>query len=78
MCFPSGEFLIGPGDVLLGEAEGCPFYIDAALDRAWNHPRLVLDVAAGEPEGFSLGAGPGCHFVTRSSSVPADPRCRGG
>jgi uncharacterized protein (DUF779 family) len=65
MCFPGGEFLTGPHDVLLGEVAGCPFYIDAALDAAWRHPRLVLDVADGEPEGFSLGPGGGRHFVTR-------------
>jgi uncharacterized protein (DUF779 family) len=72
MCFPAGEFLTGDGDILLGEIEGCPFYIDAALDNAWNHAALVLDTAAGEPEGFSLGAGGGQHFVTRSAacSVP--------
>ena len=45
--------------MLLGEVDGCPFYIDAALDQAWTR-ELVLDVAAGDPEGFSLGAGPGC------------------
>ena len=28
MCFPDGEFLIGDIDVLLGEIDGCPFYID--------------------------------------------------
>lgn len=67
MCFPSGEFLTGPGDVLLGEIEGCPFYIAADLDQALGHPRLILDVAAGEPEGFSLGAGPG------SASSPGQP-----
>jgi len=66
MCFPAGELRTGPGDVLLGDVAGCPFYIDAALDRAWNHPALILDVAAGEPEGFSLGAGDGQHFITRS------------
>ena len=47
MCFPAGEFLVGDGDVLLGEIDGCPFYIDAALDRAWHQDRFVLDVAAG-------------------------------
>jgi len=50
--------------------------IDSALDRAWNHPELVLDVADGDPEGFSLGAGPGPHFVTRSPSGPDGPPCR--
>jgi uncharacterized protein len=29
MCFRAGEFITGAGDVLLGEVEGCSFYIDA-------------------------------------------------
>ena len=70
MCFPDGEFLVGDKDILLGEIEGCPFYIDTALDAAWNTPEFVLDVADGEPEGFSLGAGDGRHFVVRSAACP--------
>ena len=69
MCFPAGEFLTGHGDVLLGEVNGCAFYIDAALDAAWRRPRLVLDIADGEPQGFSLGPGGGQHFVTREPAA---------
>ena len=65
MCFPAGEFITGTHDLLLGDVEGCPFYIDAALDAAWHAPDLVLDVADGPPEGFSLGPGGGQRFVTR-------------
>jgi uncharacterized protein (DUF779 family) len=73
MCFPDGEFLVGVGDVKLGEVEGSAFFIDARLDVAWGKDNLVLDVDDGPPEGFSLGAGEGRHFVTRSSrcEVPA-------
>ena len=71
MCFPLGEFVIGPNDVLLGEVDGCPFYIERRLDDAWGQQQFVLDVAAGEPEGFSLAAGPGQRFVTRAGSGPA-------
>lgn len=71
MCFPDGEFLVDAGDVLLGELDGCPFYIDARLDEAWGYGTLVLDVAAGAAEGFSLGAGLDQHFVTRSASCAA-------
>jgi uncharacterized protein (DUF779 family) len=67
MCFPAGEFIVGDGDLLLGEIEGCPFYIDSRLYDAWNQAELTLDVAAGDPEGFSLGPGDGLHFVTRSA-----------
>jgi len=71
MCFPAGEFLTGPGDVLLGEIDGCPFYIAAGLDRALGHPSLLLDVAPGRPDGFSLGPGPRLRFVTRPAAEAA-------
>ncbi len=69
MCFPAGEFLTGPGDVLLGEIDGCPFYIAAGLDQALRHPRLCLGVVPGHPEGFSLGPGPGQRFITRPAAA---------
>ncbi|WIY00370.1 DUF779 domain-containing protein [Amycolatopsis mongoliensis] len=65
MCFPAKEFLVGAGDVLLGEIDGAPFYLDSRLDEAWGHGSYVLDVADGDPDGFSLPAGPRRHFVTR-------------
>jgi uncharacterized protein (DUF779 family) len=68
MCYPAGEFIIGDNDQLLGEIDGCPFYIDTRLDDAWGRQQFILDVAAGQPEGFSLPAGPGRHFVVRSPS----------
>ena len=68
MCFPVGEFLIGDIDILLGEIDGCPFYIDKRLDQAWHQEQFLLDVALGEPEDFSLPAGENLHFVTRSPS----------
>lgn len=72
MCFPDGEFLTGPGDLLLGSVAGCPFYIDRRLYEAWHSAQLVVDVAPGPPEGFSLPAGEGLHFITRGTSpVPA-------
>ena len=66
MCFPAGEYLTGPGDVLLGRIVGCPFYMDARQYEAWHPGRLVIDVEPGAPEGFSLAAGEGLHFVTRA------------
>jgi uncharacterized protein (DUF779 family) len=69
MCFPRGEYLTGPGDLLLGSVEGCPVYIDRRLYQAWHPGQLVLDVEAGDPEGFSLAAGDGLHFVTQTAGV---------
>ncbi len=66
MCFPIGEFKIGSVDILLGDIDGSPFYIDKRLDEAWHQDVFLLDVAEGAPEDFSLGAGENLHFVTLS------------
>ena len=66
MCFPFGEFLLGDVDVLLGDIDGSPFYIDKRLDEAWHQDVFLLDVAEGPPEDFSLAAGDDQHFVTLS------------
>jgi uncharacterized protein (DUF779 family) len=41
MRFPAGEFTVGDVDRLLGEIEGCPFYIDSRLYEAWNNAELI-------------------------------------
>lgn len=66
MCFPAGEFRVGTRDVLLGELEGCPFYIGADQWERWRHTRLVIDVVVGRGSGFSLEAPTGRRFLTRS------------
>jgi uncharacterized protein (DUF779 family) len=66
MCYPAGEFVLGDSDLLLGVIDECPFYIDRRLDAAWHQDEFVLDVDAGEAEGFSLPAGDDLRFVTRS------------
>ncbi len=69
ICLLEGELPIGPNDLLLGEAGGASFYIDAEQYRRWNRPGLVLDVRPGAAEGFSLEGLQGLHFVT------CTPRC---
>ena len=71
MCFPDGEFLVGDVDLLLGDIDGSPFYIDRRLDEAWNQTLFILDVEPGPPEDFSLAAGDNQHFVTRSGGCAA-------
>ena len=71
MCFADGELVVGEHDVLLGVLGGAPFYIDHRQHAAWKHTQLILDVAGGEPEGFSLAAGPDQHFITRSGVCEA-------
>ena len=76
MCFPAGEYLTGGNDLMLGTIEGCPCYIDARIYRSWDDAELILDVAPGDPEGFSLDAGPGQHFALSASACPhAGRRC---
>ncbi|MCB9569550.1 MAG: DUF779 domain-containing protein [Myxococcales bacterium] len=66
MCYPAGEFLIGARDVLLGELDGCPFYIGGDQYERWRHTRLTLDVVPGRGAGFSLEAPEGVRFLIRS------------
>lgn len=72
ICFRAGAFLVGPADRLLGEVAGAPFYIDGEQDERWNRPQLVIDVAEGAAEGFSLEGLQGIHFVTRSAACNSD------
>ena len=71
MCFPDGEFLLGPNDLLLGEVDGCPFYIDGEQYERWNRPALVLDVALGAGSGMSLEGIHDLHFRVNSPAVAA-------
>ena len=68
LCLTRGELLVGPGDLLLGEVDGTPFYIDADQYERWNRPSFVLDLCGGSTDAFSLEAADGVHFVTRSDA----------
>jgi uncharacterized protein len=65
LCLLADDMAPAPGDLLLGEVAGVPFYMDADQFHRWGEPEFVLDLAAGAPEGFSLGPADS-HFVTRS------------
>jgi uncharacterized protein (DUF779 family) len=66
MCYPAGDFRVGPQDVLLGEIGGCQFYIGAAQFEYWRHTQLIIDVVPGRGSGFSVEAPEGVRFLTRS------------
>jgi len=66
MCYPVGDFRVGPQDVLLGEVAGCKFYIGAAQFEYWQHTQLIIDVVPGRGSGFSAEAPEGVRFLTRS------------
>lgn len=66
MCYPAGEFKIGQRDVLLGEIEGCRWYIGGQQYELWKHTHLTLDVVPGRGSGFSLESPLGVRFVISS------------
>jgi uncharacterized protein (DUF779 family) len=66
MCYPAGDFRVGPQDVLLGEVAGCQFYIGAAQFEYWRHTQLIIDIVPGRGAGFSAEAPEGVRFLTRS------------
>lgn len=66
MCFPRDEFLVGNGDVKLGEIGGVPFYMSAAQFQYWQHTHLIIDVVPGRGGMFSLEGPEGLRFLTRS------------
>ena len=73
MCFPEGDFITGPADVLLGELEGAKFWIGRAQWERWKHTELTIDVVPGRGSGFSLEAPRGVRFLTRSNVCAVDP-----
>ena len=66
MCYPAGDFRVGPQDVPLGSIAGCEFYIGAAQFEYWRHTQLIIDVVPGRGSGFSAEAPEGVRFLTRS------------
>jgi uncharacterized protein len=72
MCYPAGDFRVGPQDVLLGRIADCDFYIGAAQFEYWKHTQLTVDVVSGRGAGFSLEAPEGVRFLTRSRLFTED------
>ena len=66
MCLPRSDFPLGPGDHLLGEIGGIPFYMSAQQYERWAHTNLIIDVVPGMGGMFSLDNGTGRRFLTRS------------
>jgi len=66
MCLQKGDLLLGPNDLLLGEIEECPFYIDREQYERWRRPAFLLDVSLGDGDTFSLEGPEGMHFIART------------
>jgi hypothetical protein len=68
LCLKQGEFRVGSKDVLLGVVEDTPFYLGAGQPEQVAHQGLVLDVADGDTDRFSVEAPEGVYFVSRPRS----------
>ena len=65
MCFSQTDFRIGSHDVLLGEVEGCPFYIGGAQLKQWeDKTQFIIDVVPSQSGSFSLEAAGDVRFIT--------------
>lgn len=76
MCYPRGEFLVGEGDIWLGEIGGAPFYISRPQFEYWKHTQLIIDVVEGRGGMFSLENGEGLRFLVRSRIYDEDEAAR--
>ncbi len=69
MCLRRTDFRPGAQDLLLGEIEGCPFYVGAAQYAYWAPYRIVVDVTEGGGDSFSLEAPDGVRFSVLSQPL---------
>ncbi len=66
MCYEKGELRIGERDILMGEIEGCSFYMASFQYEYWKHTQLIIDITEGRGASFSLEIPMGLRFVTKS------------
>ncbi len=71
MCYPLGDFITGPADVLLGHLdvggpEPVPVWMGRDQFAYWSHTHLTIDVVPGRGAGFSLESPTGQRFLIRS------------
>ena len=66
MCFATGDYLLSPDDVELGEIGGAKFHMSPSQFEYWKYTQLIIDVVPGMGGMFSLENGSGQRFLTRS------------
>ncbi len=69
MCYPAGDFRVGPQDVFLGQIAHCDFYIGAAQFDYWKHTQLIIDVVRGAVRAFRWKPQRGCGFSHAAGSL---------
>ena len=68
LCFRRGDFRVGSNDVLLGVVVDVPFYVGSSQYKYVCKTQLILDAIPGDLDSFSLEAGSGVRFISRSGT----------
>lgn len=72
LCLTVGELRIGDRDILLGTVDGVDVYeMQNTPEPCYCCGSYVLDLAPGNPVGFSLDPGNGKRFTIREKLTPA-------
>jgi len=66
LCMGKEEFYLGSNDLYIGDFNQCGFYMHSDNFTYFEHTHLTLDVEEGKASSFSLEAGSGKRFVTKS------------
>ncbi len=66
MIFEKGDMYLDESDILLGEVEGVPFYMNQDQFEYWKHTHLTIDITEGRGASFSLEIPLGIRFIIRS------------
>lgn len=66
MIFEKNEMYLDESDILLGEVEGVPFYMNKDQFEYWKHTHLTIDITEGRGASFSLEIPLGLRFIIHS------------
>lgn len=66
MIFEKDDMYLDDSDILLGEVEGVPFYMNQDQYEYWKHTHLTIDITEGRGSSFSLEIPLGVRFIIHS------------
>ncbi|MEM1181937.1 MAG: DUF779 domain-containing protein [Acidobacteriota bacterium] len=66
MCLKKSEFFIGARDILVGEVDGCGFYMAPDQFSYFKNSHVTIDAVVGRGSSFSLEIPLGYRFVAVS------------
>jgi len=77
MCYPVGMFIIGPGDVKLGDLDAglddpVEMFMSQSQFEYWKYTHLTVDAVPGRGAGFSVEGPTGMRFLIRSRLLTED------